>query len=338
MQYYLKNCVWEITLSCCFSCKYCGSKAGKARENELSLEECISVAEQLSDLGCETISLIGGEVFMRKDWDVIVESLTGKGIQVAIISNGFLFTDEMIERLKEVHIDSVAISIDGTESVHDKYRQKGSYERCISAVEKLVQNDIDTSVISTLNSENVELLSEMYEVLNKYPLRAWQLQGCSPMGNAASQGIDYKISGKKVIKFILDHLESSPFPIGVADNIGFYGKGEGFIRGNRTGLGLYRGCSAGISSIGIDSIGNVRGCESMYDDRFIEGNLRKESLADIWNDPDRFSYNRSFSVTQLTGFCSQCKYGIFCGGGCRSYNYFVHGNMYEAPFCVRREE
>ena len=35
----LKTCVWEITLACCFSCKYCGSRAGKARENELTTEE-----------------------------------------------------------------------------------------------------------------------------------------------------------------------------------------------------------------------------------------------------------------------------------------------------------
>lgn len=335
MGYHLKNCVWEITLACCFSCKYCGSKAGKARERELNLEECLSVVEQLSELGCETVSMIGGEVFMRKDWEIIAQKLTSKGIQVAIISNGFLFTDELIEKLKNVHIDSVAISIDGPERVHDKYRQKGSYVRCINAVKKLTQNGVDTSVISTLNSENVELLSELYELLKSYPLRAWQLQGCSPMGNAASLGIDYKISAEKVTRFVLDHIEKATFQIGVADNIGFYGEGEGFIRGNSTGLGMYKGCSAGISSIGIDSIGNVRGCESMYDERFVEGNLREKSLSEIWNNPDAFSYNRKFSITQLTGHCAQCEYGIFCGGGCRSYNYFVHGNMYEAPFCVR---
>lgn len=335
MKYHLKNCVWEITLACCFFCKYCGSMAGHARRNELSLEECLSVVEQLGELGCETVSMIGGEVFMRKDWDIIAEKLTHKGIRVAIISNGFLFTDELIKKLKKVRIDSVAVSIDGLENVHDKYRQKGSYKQCISAIEKLVQNDIDTSVISTLNSENVQSLEEMYKVLIHYPLRAWQLQGCSPMGNAAIHGIDYKISGEKVISFILEHLETSPFPIGVADNIGYYGNGEGYIRGNASGFDMYKGCSAGISSIGIDSIGNVRGCESMYDECFIEGNLREKKLAEIWNDSDRFSYNRKFSITQLTGHCAQCEYAIFCGGGCRSYNYFVHRNMYEAPFCVR---
>ena len=88
--YNLRMCVWEITLACCFSCKYCGSAGGKARENELTTEECLSVADQLAELGCQRVSMIGGEVFMREDWPVIVESLTGLGISVCIITNGFL--------------------------------------------------------------------------------------------------------------------------------------------------------------------------------------------------------------------------------------------------------
>lgn len=66
-KYQLQSCVWEITLACCFSCKYCGSKGGKARENELTTRECLGVVGQLKELGCERVSLIGGEVFMRPD-------------------------------------------------------------------------------------------------------------------------------------------------------------------------------------------------------------------------------------------------------------------------------
>lgn len=62
--YPLRSCVWEITLACCFSCKYCGSKAGHARNNELSTDECMDIARQLADIGCRRVSLIGGEVFM----------------------------------------------------------------------------------------------------------------------------------------------------------------------------------------------------------------------------------------------------------------------------------
>ena len=75
----------------------------------------------------------------------------------------------------------------------------------------------------------------------------------------------------------------------------------------------------------------------MYDDRFNEGNLRERSLKDIWEDPDAFAYNRKFSQDLLTGACASCKEAYHCAGGCRSYNYFVHGKLYENPACARNE-
>ena len=45
--YTLRNCVWEITLACCFSCKHCGSGGGKARSDELTREERAAIARTL---------------------------------------------------------------------------------------------------------------------------------------------------------------------------------------------------------------------------------------------------------------------------------------------------
>lgn len=334
MKYDLKMCVWEITLACCFSCKYCGSAGGRARENELSTAECLDVADQLKELGCRRVSMIGGEVFMRRDWKQIVKRLTDNGIRVNIITNGFLFREEQIKDLKDVRIESISISIDGPKAVHDKYRQEGSFDRAALAMETLLSSGIPVSVISTLNGENVKYLEEMFKFLRKYSIYAWQLQACSPMGNAATGGIDYRFDMQEVINFVTSHMYEAPFAMGVADNIGYFTEAEGSIRGNLSGSAFFRGCSAGITSIGIDSVGNVRGCESMYDPAFTEGNLRTESLKEIWEDPDRFAYNRKFSPEMLTGKCAECELGQFCGGGCRSYNYFVHGKLHESPFCA----
>ena len=333
--YTLRSCVWEITLACCFSCKYCGSKAGRARNNELTTEECIDIARQLSDMGCRRVSLIGGEVFMRPDWYVIVKALTGRGILVSVITNGYLFSDGIIRRLKEANIESVAVSLDGPEAVHDAHRQNGSFRRAVNAIDVLTANGIPVSVITTLHSKNYTALDEMYDLLKEKKISAWQLQACSPMGNAADGRIDDAIDFASVIGFVRKHLKDAPFSLGVADNIGYYTQGEGSIRGNPSGSAVFRGCRAGLSSIGIDSIGNVRGCESMYDDRFIEGNLREKSLDEIWNDPDAFSYNRCFSAELLSGKCAKCEYGRICAGGCRSYNFFTHGKMYESVRCAK---
>lgn len=334
MKFKLRRCVWEITLACCFSCKYCGSRGGRAREGELSTEECLNVADQLAGLGCRRVSLIGGEVFMRKDWKDIAARLTKNGIRVNIITNGFLFSENLINDLREVSVESVSVSLDGPQKVHDKYRQEGSYDRAIQAIQVLGESGIPVSVISTLNRENVPELPVLYETLKQYPIFAWQLQACSPMGNAANNGVDYEFDPREVIRFVDANMRTAPFLLGVADNIGYFTPEEGSIRGNMSGKAVFVGCRAGISAVGIDSIGNVRGCESMYDDRFNEGNLREKSLREIWENPDGFAYNRKFKRSMLTGPCADCKHGAYCAGGCRSYNFFVHGKLYEAPRCA----
>ncbi len=331
----LRSCVWEITLACCFSCSYCGSRAGAARKQELTTAECLSVAEQLRDLSCSRVSLIGGEVFLRPDWDRIVRALADGGIAVNIITNGFLFTEEILAKLRTLRIESVSVSVDGTEELHDRYRQKGSYARAFRAISVLREAGIPVSVITTLNAENVRALPKLYESLRETGIGAWQLQACSPMGNAAASGIDFRFDPREVIRFVEERLPEAPFLLGIADNIGYYTENEGSLRGNRSGRAFFGGCRAGLTSVGIDSEGNVRGCESMYDEAFNEGNLRERPLREIWEDPHAFRYNRAFTPELLTGTCRSCSFGEVCGGGCRSYNHFVHGKLYESPRCAR---
>lgn len=121
----LRSCVWELTLACCFGCRYCGSAGGRARADELSTAECLDTADQLAELGCRRVSLIGGEVFLRRDWAQIAGRLTGRGAAVAVITNGYLMSPEVLAQLREAGVESVAVSIDGPEDVHDAGRQAG---------------------------------------------------------------------------------------------------------------------------------------------------------------------------------------------------------------------
>lgn len=329
----LDSCVWEITLACCFRCAYCGSCGGTARENELTAEECDSVAAQLAGMGCRRVSMIGGEVFMRGDWERIVLSLTTRGVKTCIITNGFRMTEGILSSLRRVGIESVAVSVDGPADVHDRFRRDGSFDGAMKTVRDLAGAGIPVSVITALRADNAPRLPEFYGTLRTLPIFAWQIQACSPMGNAA-EGVDVRFDAAEVLSFVRRTAESAPFRVGVADNIGYFTPEEGSVRG-RPGA-VFRGCSAGLTTLGIDSVGNVRGCESLYDERFNEGNLRERSLLDIWCDPDAFSYNRKFDPSMLTGKCAECELGGRCAGGCRSYDWFTTGKLYENPLCPRR--
>ena len=335
--YQLRQCVWEITLACCFRCAHCGSGGGKARENELSTAECLDIAGQLAALGCERVNLIGGEVFMRRDWYEVSAAIVDAGMLLCIISNGWTFTPELCRTLRKLEIESVAISLDGPPDLHDRLRQPGSFERAERAVHTLVAAGIPTSIITTLNSASAYRLPQMYELVHDWGIFAWQLQSCSPMGNAAKMDVGWAYDFRLPMDFVASMHGKAPFAIMTADNIGYFRGDEAIMRGGSWQQPrIVPGCAAGLSVVGIDSVGNVKGCESLYDPRFFEGNLRERSLADIWNDPASFAYNRGFTPELLTGACASCEMGSRCAGGCRSYNHFTHGKLYESPACGRR--
>lgn len=327
----IRTCVWEITLACCFRCAYCGSRGGKARENELSTAECLEVARQLAEAGCRRVSVIGGEAFMRPDWAEIVQALTSRRIKTCIITNGFQMTPSILDTLRYVRIESVAVSLDSVHEVHDAYRQKGSYDRAVQTIRDVAAAGIPVSVITALRADNAPLLPQFYEELRDLPLFAWQIQACSPMGNAGENRVAVAFDARQVMRFVDVIAPTAPFAVGVADNIGYYTREESGVRG-RNGI-CFEGCAAGLTTLGIDSAGNVRGCESMYDERFIEGNLRERSLMDIWTDPGAFAYNRRFDASMLSGGCKDCAHGDICAGGCRSYNFFTTGRLYENCLC-----
>jgi radical SAM protein with 4Fe4S-binding SPASM domain len=90
------------------------------------------------------------------------------------------------------------------------------------------------------------------------------------------------------------------------------------LRGDHFDQGHWTGCYADCQAIGIQSNGGVKGCLSLQPragepEPFIEGNLRHESLQQIWFGPGRFAYNRA-SSHELAGACRACSQRSLCRG------------------------
>jgi len=76
--------VWELTLTCNLKCVHCGSRAGRARPREISTARALDVVEQLARIGVRSVTLIGGEVYLRADWLQIVRAIRSAGIDCNI--------------------------------------------------------------------------------------------------------------------------------------------------------------------------------------------------------------------------------------------------------------
>ena len=324
----LKKCVWELTTLCNLRCIHCGTMAGTANKNQMSLEKCLSVAEELAEIGCETVCLIGGEVTLVRGWDLIANRLITNGVSTNIITNGYNITDEIFETIKKSKITTVCISIDGMEKNHNEIRGRGDCFYRLKEFAGRLNNETDKYItaVTTLTKKNIGDIPELSAFLSENNVKIWQLQICSPFGNAKNNR-ETAPEKEDIIKItqIYKTLPQNPMKIQLADNIGYY-NGD---------LQNFTGCAAGLCAIGIDSDGNVRGCESLKDGRFIEGNLNTRTLKDIWADENSFLYNRKFTPDLLTGNCANCEYGKICAGGCRSHNFFSHNKLYESTVCAK---
>jgi radical SAM protein with 4Fe4S-binding SPASM domain len=281
------------------------------------------------------VALIGGEIFLRPDWFDIASEIKRLGMSLSIVSNGLLIDDKMASKISELDPDSVGISIDGSNAnTHDYIRSmKGSFERAVNALELLSTKDLPVSIITTVHKFNFKELPEIKNLILKRNI-AWQIQMASPFGRFRRK---YALSPREFysvglfIASLRNRYSSKDLPVAGAHDFGYYSSIMPNVQ-----LQEWRGCQAGITNLGIQSDGNIKGCLALPDG-FVEGNIREKSIVDIWNDPKSFPYNRGFRRDLLSGFCRRCRHSTVCKGGCMSVA-FNFNNKRDNPFCFHRIE
>ncbi len=337
-----RTCVMEITFRCNMKCLHCASDVNSnwTRGPELTLAEITTVLDDLASLGCERLTLSGGEALLRQDWSDIAMAARARGLHVSMISNGLVIDASVARRIRESGVGLVALSIDGTEPTHDFMRNmQGAFPRVLSAAHSLAQEGIPFNIITAVTKANMYELQDIEDIVAELNSRRWLIQLGSPVGRLV-QHSDLVVAPHDlplIADFIVDAKRRNRVWISVGDNIGYYSTHEHEIRstGDRNGIDFALGCSAGCLNVGIESNGNVKGCLSLQSDEFIEGNVREESLVTIWNKPGNFAYNREFTTDMLDGACKKCEYGELCRGGCTFMAFGATGRIHANPYCLR---
>ncbi|PRX18139.1 radical SAM protein with 4Fe4S-binding SPASM domain [Orenia metallireducens] len=332
--------VWEITMGCNMRCKHCGSSCEEALEGELTTEEALDLCDQLGELGLKWITLSGGEPTTRKDWHLIAKRLRENNVIPNIITNGWLLNEEILDKVVEAGIGTIAISIDGLEETHDFIRKEGSFQRSMSAFDLMKEKGVYSAAITTINKDNIDQLNDLKELFIEKGIKRWQVQVGLPMGNF-KENKDMVIDPEQVdeiIDFAYDVSKEGRIIIDLADCLGYYNFKEIEVRkksaATEGSTGIWQGCTAGKYSFGILHNGDILGCTSIRDKEFIEGNIRDQSLREIWEDENNFKWNREMKKEKLDGLCKICHFGERCLGGCPNTRLVMEGDVHgENKYC-----
>jgi Y-X(10)_GDL-associated radical SAM protein len=342
LRYVPVHVVWEITLACNLKCQHCGSRAGRPRPHELSTEECLDVVEQLARLGTRELTLIGGEAYLRHDWTEILRAARRHGMYCAVQTGARNLTDQRLAAAVDAGLQGLGVSVDGLPDLHDRVRGvPGSYAMAIDALRRAKAAGLRTSVNTQIGAATMEQLPLLMDRIIAAGATHWQIQLTVAMGNAVDND-ELLLQPYQLLELmpLLARLYHEGIDRGllmiVGNNIGYFGPYETLWRNQEIEAQHWTGCSAGQTTMGLESDGTVKGCPSLATDGYGGGNVRDLTIADIWQHSEALHFGRLRSVDELWGFCRGCYYADVCRGGCTWTADSLFGRPGNNPYCHHR--
>jgi radical SAM protein with 4Fe4S-binding SPASM domain len=129
------RCVIELTYRCNLSCPFCYQDKILRRDQELHGREIKALINDLPVYALVTFT--GGEPMIRHDiLDIIVPAASKR--HCTVITNGGLLTETHLQAFVDSGLAMLAVSLEGTEEVHDRLRnKKGLYKSVITSIATL---------------------------------------------------------------------------------------------------------------------------------------------------------------------------------------------------------
>jgi radical SAM protein with 4Fe4S-binding SPASM domain len=333
--------VWEITLQCDLACRHCGSRAGRARPDELSTAEALDLAEQIADLGVEDVTLIGGEAYLREDWLQIAEALIRRGVDTSVTTGGRGIDAARARDMAAVGISTVSVSIDGLEATHDHLRAvKGSHAAATGALRVLAEAGVPVSVNTQICAPNLREIEPLFDGIAPLGVHSWQVQLTVAMGRAADDPSLLlqpwqMIEVMPMVARLQRRCDEAGVVLWPGTNIGYFGPYESLLRREDEGQHT-TACTAGRDTLGIEANGDIKGCPSLPTAAYVGGNVRDHALRDIWERASALRFTRARPTTELWGYCGTCYYADVCMSGCTWTGHVLTGRRGNNPFCHHR--
>lgn len=319
----LRACQIEITSTCNERCIHCYIPH-EQKINYLPYSDIKNILSQLSDMGCISITLSGGEVFTHPDILKILQLLQKFDFSISILSNLTLLTDEAIELLKKIDIDKVHVSVYSLNSkTHDFITKlNGSLEKTLSNIEKCLKHNIPIKISCPTMKANYKDFEELLLWGNENNIQVLTDYNIMARSDNSTDNLEQRLSEEEastVIKAIIKHDQSYQKLISSKKNEKMEIDSVAPI------------CHVGRDKICISSTGNFYPCPGWHE--MVVGNVRENSLLSVWRNSEKLNWLRSLKRSDITK-CIECANKDFCLL-CIQRNYNETKDVFKVPehFC-----
>lgn len=297
---------WLATNRCNFACPYCETSSGKAKDNELTLEEVTVLIDDLRAMGVRRLFISGGEPLVRDDIVPAMEYANRRGLRLGIATNGWRVA-EFEAPFRKLKFFLFFTSLDGLPEYHDEVRgQKNSFDRALHGVDLFARMGVPVRMINTvIHPGNISQLERMVPIVKNSGATSWRLSPVSSAGRASGEP-GYVLSGEQ-LRYVAGFVEKQRHNVPVE-----FGHAHMYLAnfsGDSGGKPFF--CGAGLTRCTIMQDGEVVGCHQIFDEKFSEGNIRATPFSGIWKN----GFTR-FRRKTVPAACSGCAHFGTCRGGC----------------------
>ncbi len=287
----------DVTYRCNERCVHC--YLDHVDHGEMSTAEIVRVLDQLAEAGTFFLTFSGGEVFLRKDFLDLVAHARGLLFNVKVKTNGVLIRERQAQRLRELGVEQVQISVYSHRAdVHDAITSGAvRLARTLRAIRFLTAQGLKVTIANVLMTTNAHDHAGVQALAGELGVEYTLDPTITPKMDGDRSILDLRIPGAELkevfrnaslVGDVAEFCAPPPPP------------GEDVMQGFP--------CSAGHTACYVSPYGEVFPCVQFP---LACGNLREQTFVDIWRNSAAFADVRSIRAKDLT-VCSGCNHVGTC--------------------------
>lgn len=295
------------TLDCNFRCPYCFEERRDSYITDETIESLIELVKKVSKkVKTLQVCWFGGEPLLQyekikeitMDFKQICEK-EGCSYYSTMTTNGYLFTDEIIDELGALGIKKIQITLDGDREYHNKKRPfkdgGGTFDKILENIMKVTDKDVAVILRINVDEENANSIPQLLELIPEEKRKKIIVNICNIFQNPKKVGL---------MDFFKDAID----------------KGYQFklFRNN------YELCEGSfINSITVQPDGKITPCQMCLEKGLHFGKIKKDGSINITKQSDFYKFRATSSLENES--CQKCNKFPLCLGGCY-FNRYKNNN------------
>jgi MoaA/NifB/PqqE/SkfB family radical SAM enzyme len=314
---------WHLTERCNLRCRHCYQENQNSAEmtfpeiagNIEAAARMVQEWQEIYDIEfLPSFNVTGGEPFLRQDFFPILEQMLATGFEVYILSNGTLISEDKAQKVADLGVHGVQVSLEGTEETHDRIRGKGSFAAAVAGIRYLLGAGVKVSLNTTISRLNAANFRELVDLAVSLGVPRLGFSRLVPSGRGTGL-LDQMLSTPEVKEFYTDILALRGDGLEIVSGDPVASQMESPPSPADKGDIALGGCAAGISGLTLLPDGTVTPCRRLP---LAIGNVRRESLRELWAASPVLEALRDRS--RYRGSCGECPRWAQCRG-CRAIAY-----------------